>query len=132
MQISRIVLFDGYCNLCSNSVQFIVKHDPKAKFKFCSLQSDSAKKLIIQYAIPFQNVESIVLLIDNKFYLKSDAALYIAKQLKFPISILSIFILIPKFIRDAMYNWIAKNRYRWFGKKTECMIPDNSLSERFI
>ncbi|MBL0049971.1 MAG: DUF393 domain-containing protein [Bacteroidetes bacterium] len=132
MQSSRIILFDGYCNLCSSSVQFIVRHDPNAKFKFCSLQSESAKKLIRQFAIPYQNLESIVLIEENKFYFKSDAALRITKQLKFPISMLTIFTLLPKFFRDGIYNWIAKNRYRWFGKKMECMLPDNSLLERFI
>ncbi len=132
MHTSRVILFDGYCNLCSSSVQFIVRHDPNAKFKFSSLQSESAKKLIRQFASPSQNLESIVLIEENKFYFKADAALRIAKQLKFPISMLSIFTLLPKFIRDGIYNWIAKNRYRWFGKKMECMVPDKSLSERFI
>lgn len=129
---SPVIFFDGVCNFCNSSVSFIIKHDKKKLFKFASLQSEIAKKLITDIEIKREKPDSIILLQNNKTCQKSTAALKIAQKLRFPLNILIIFIAIPKFIRDFVYNIIAKNRYKWFGKKSECMIPSPDLKERFL
>lgn len=129
---SPIIFFDGVCNFCNSSVNFIIRYDKKKLFKFASLQSDIAKKLITDIEINQEKPDSIILLQNNKTYQKSTAALKIAQKLRFPLSTLIIFIAVPKFIRDFVYNIIAKNRYKWFGKKSECMIPSPDLKERFL
>ena len=128
----QVILFDGVCNLCNSSVQFIIKRDPGAKFRFSSLQSDSAKQLLQQAGIDRMKADSLVLLKNAKAYTQSDAALHIAKQLSGLWPIMYVLILIPRPIRNAVYNWIARNRYRWFGKKDQCMIPSPELKHRFL
>ncbi len=127
-----IVLFDGYCNLCSWSVQFILKRDKKDYFRFASLQSDKGRQLIKQFDKPFDLDESVVLMENENIYFKSTAALRIAKKLKsfWPLSY--AFIVIPKFIRDYIYTIIAKNRFKWFGKRAECYLPKNNEQELFL
>ena len=127
-----IILFDGLCNLCNNSVQFIIRYDKKRKFKFASLQSDIAQKLIPDFKQESNLPESIILIENRKMYQQSTAALRIAKRLQFPISLLFAFSIVPRFIRDGAYQWIAKNRYRWFGKRASCMVPSTELKERFL
>lgn len=127
-----ILLFDGVCNLCNASVNFIIKHDKKAHFKFASLQSDAAKELLLQYKAKKIKMDSIILIENGAFYKKSTAALIISKKLNGGFKILYVFIIIPTFIRDWVYNYIAKNRYKWFGKKDSCMIPTKELKKRFI
>ena len=129
-----IILFDGVCNLCNTSVNFIIKKDKKNKFMFTSLQSDVAKKLLLQFnsKINDNNLDSIVLIKQNKIYYKSTAALIIGKELKFPYNLSFLFIIIPKFIRDFIYDVIAKNRYKWFGKKDTCIIPSEDELNRFL
>ncbi|MEX1383530.1 thiol-disulfide oxidoreductase DCC family protein [Lutibacter sp.] len=127
-----IILFDGICNLCNTSVIFIIKHDKKAHFKFASLQSDAAKELLLQYNVKKIKIDSIILIENGTFYEKSTAALRISKKLNGGFKLLYIFILIPTFIRDWVYNYIAKNRYKWFGKKDNCMIPSEKLKSRFL
>jgi predicted DCC family thiol-disulfide oxidoreductase YuxK len=126
-----IIFFDGVCNLCNNSVQFIIKRDKKNKFKFASLQSSFAKNNLSKY-IDVDKLESIVLLNENKLYTKSTAALLIARELSGMWPIFYVFIIIPPFIRDWFYNVIAKNRYRIFGKKDSCMIPSPAFKEKFL
>ncbi len=126
-----IIFFDGVCNLCNSSVQFILKRDTNKKFMFASLQSDVAKKLLLHKNVK-NNFDSIILLDKGKIYNKSIAILKIGKTLGFPYSLGSIFFIIPKFIRDFIYDWIAKNRYKWFGKKDSCMIPTKEYLERFL
>lgn len=126
-----VILFDGVCNLCNASVKFVVKRDLKKKFLFASLQSDYAAKKIAKYP-QIRGVDSIVLIMDNHIYLRSTAALHIAKHLSGLWPLLYVFILIPETVRDGFYNLIARNRYRWFGKQEYCMIPDNELKSRFI
>ena len=126
-----VILFDGVCNLCSASVQFIIKRDPKSHFKFASLQSDAGIALLKKYNIP-DELRSIVLISDGKVYNRSAAALNIAKKLSGLWPILYTYIIIPPFIRDSIYDWIADNRYKWFGKQNECMIPTANLKSRFI
>lgn len=129
---NSIILFDGVCNLCNASVNFIIKHDKKAHFKFASLQSDAAKELLLQYNSKKINMDSVILIENNNFYTKSTAALKISKKLNNGFSLLYLFIIIPPFIRDWVYNYIAINRYKWFGKKENCMIPTPELKNRFI
>lgn len=127
-----IILFDGVCNLCNDAVQFVIKHDPKEKFRFASLQGNNGQKLLRQFQLPANTFNSFVLIQDGKAYTKSTAALKVASQLKGPIRILNGFSIVPAFIRNAVYDLIAKKRYSWFGKKDACMIPTPSLQSRFL
>mgnify|MGYP000856025301 FL=1 len=127
-----IILFDGVCNLCNDAVQFVIKHDPKEKFRFASLQGNNGQKLLRQFQLPANTFNSFVLIQDGKAYTKSTAALKVASQLKGPIRILNGFSIVPAFIRNAVYDLIAKKRYSWFGKKDSCMIPTPSLQSRFL
>ncbi len=131
MSPSSVILFDGYCNLCSSWVNFILKHDKQKHFRFCALQSPAAEKLLTGY-IPLQKNKSVVLLSRNKIFTKSTAALNIFKTLGGLWSLLYAFIIVPRFIRDAVYDFIAKNRYHWFGKKNQCYIPSDEEQNRFI
>lgn len=124
-----VVLFDGVCNLCSNSVQLIIRNDRTDYFRFASLQSDLGVALKQQYNI---QADSIVLVEDGKVYTQSSAALRIARRLKGAYPLLYGFMVLPKFIRDGVYAWIACNRYRWFGKKDACWIPTPELRNKFI
>ena len=132
MNTHPIILFDGICNLCNGAVQFVIKHDPEAMFHFASLQSEAGQTLLQQYNLPKNNFSSFVLIDDDKAYTKSTAALKVAKKLNGGIKLLYGFIIVPAFIRNAVYNTIAKNRYKWFGKKNECMIPTPVLQSRFL
>ena len=126
-----IVLFDGECNFCDASVQFILKRDPKGVFKFASLQSEVGQQLLKEYDVP-NNMDSIVLIDSDGYYTKSTAALKIARQLTDFWKYVYIFIIVPKFVRDIVYNIIAKNRYKWFGKKEACMLPTAEQRDRFL
>jgi predicted DCC family thiol-disulfide oxidoreductase YuxK len=127
-----IILFDGVCNLCSNSVQFIIERDAKHIFKFASLQSTFGQAQLEKFNLDKRALHSLILLKDNTAYQRSDAALLIAKELKGGWSAFYGFIILPRFIRDTVYNFIAKNRYRFFGKKDACWIPTPELRSRFI
>ncbi|WP_413362890.1 thiol-disulfide oxidoreductase DCC family protein [Lysinibacillus sp. 3P01SB] len=125
----RIILFDGICNFCDASVQFIMKRDNGA-FKFASLQSDIGQELVTRHKL--QGIDSLVLIEEDKAYTKSTAALRIAKRLKGLWSVLYIGIIIPKPLRDPLYDLFAKNRYRLFGKKDACMLPTKEERARFL
>ncbi len=127
-----IILFDGVCNLCNGSVLFIIKRDPQSKFRFASLQSDLGVKLLRQFEFPQGELNSVLLIKDQKLFQKSNAALEIAKHLNGLWPMFYMFKIIPAFIRNSMYDWIAGNRYRWFGKKDVCMIPTPELRSRFL
>jgi len=127
-----IILFDGLCNLCNRSVQYVIRHDPAAIFKFASLQGEAGQQLLKEYGLTANNMNSFVLIKDNKVYTRSTAALTVAKQLKGISKLLYGFIIVPAFIRNAVYDLIAKNRYKWFGKKDSCMVPTASLKSRFL
>jgi len=126
------ILFDGICNLCNGAVKFIIKHDKKEKFRFGSLQSDSAKKLLEPYHLPTEELNSFVLIEDGKIYLRSRAVLRIASQLDGAWKLTSAFYIFPSFISDAVYNFVAKTRYKVFGKREKCMAPTTELKNRFI
>lgn len=127
-----IILFDGICNLCNNSVQYVIKHDPNSVFRFASIQSDPGQNLLKQFNLQANNLNSFILIMGNKVYTRSTAALTVAKKLTGPIKLLYGFMIIPPFIRNVIYDLIAKNRYRWFGKKDSCMIPTTTLQWRFL
>ncbi len=136
MNISEIkqplILFDGYCNLCSSSVQFIIKRDKKNQYFFTSLQSDVGKKIIEHFKIDSSKSESVLLVQQNKIYIQSTAALKITKNLSGFWPLLYFFIIIPTFLRNLVYQFIARNRFKWYGKKESCWIPNKELSNRFI
>ncbi len=126
-----IVLFDGVCNLCSGAVQFIIARDPQAKIAFASLQSAYGQQAMARLRLDPQSLHSIIVIRGNRFFERSDAALEIAKQLSGGWPILYGFKILPRFLRDAVYNVIARNRYRFFGKKNECWLPTPDLRARF-
>ncbi len=127
-----VILFDGVCNLCNASVNFIIKHDKKERFIFASLQSDVAKEILLHFPAKKNKLDSVLLVENEVIYDKSTAALLISSKLSGIFKLLSIFKLIPKFIRDAIYDFIAKNRYAWFGKKETCMLPAPEIKNRFL
>lgn len=128
----HIILFDGVCNLCNASVNFIIKRDKKDHFRFAPLQSQFAQELCKKYDIDILKMESVLLIEKQKLYTQSTAALRISKKLSGLWPVLYTFIIIPTIIRNPLYNLIARNRYKWFGKKDTCMIPRPELKEKFI
>ncbi len=132
MSDNPVILFDGVCNLCNAAVQYVIRHDPKGLFRFASLQGETGQQLLAKYALKQADFDSFVLIDQNTAFTKSTAAIRAARQLSGIAKILGGFIFVPTFIRDGIYDWIAKNRYRWFGKKETCMIPTPELENRFL
>lgn len=127
-----LILFDGVCNLCSASVNFIINRDPHERFEFAPLQSPLGQKTLAEHGLSeSSNLSTMVLIEDDRCFTRSSAAPRVARHLKFPWPMLYITILIPRFLRDAFYNWIARNRYRWFGKRDACRMPTPELASRF-
>lgn len=122
-----IIFYDGLCGLCDKSVQFVLKHDKLKLFRFATLQSDFAYNTIGQ-----QQTDSFVLLDRNKIYLESTAALLTLKKLGGPWRLLAVFLIVPPFIRNAVYRFVARNRYKWFGRFDSCKVPDPETRSRFI
>lgn len=127
-----ILLFDGVCNLCKASVQFVLVRDPRERFRFASLQSEQGNHLAGRFGIPADELNSVVLIFDGVVYTRSTAALRTAKLLRAPWPALAIFLLVPRFIRDRVYDFIGNRRYRWFGQMEVCWVPDESLRQRFL
>jgi len=129
----RVILFDGVCNLCNGSVIFILQREKNPIFQFASIQSEAGKELLQWYGLPKDYNQAVVLIENGKMYLGSTAALKIGQTLKFPWSWLCYAgFIVPKFIRDWVYNHIAVNRYHWFGKRDVCMVPTEGLKARFL
>ena len=130
----QLILFDGVCNLCNSSVLYVIKRDKKGIFLFAPLQSKIGKELISLFNIDLNKIDSILLYNpkSNTLKYKSSAAIHIAKHLGFPQNLLAIFFIIPTLIRNWVYNYIAKNRYKWYGKKDACMIPTPELKAKFL
>jgi predicted DCC family thiol-disulfide oxidoreductase YuxK len=116
-----IILFDGFCNLCSGTVDFLLKHDKNLQFSFVALQSEKGKMYVLKFQIP-SSTDSVVLIKANHVYFESDAALEIVRMLGFPWKLAAFVKFIPKKLRDKIYRLVAKNRYRWFGKRETCRI----------
>lgn len=129
---SSIILFDGICNLCNSSVQFVIRHDKKKEFQFASLQSAVGQQLLISGGIEAISNNSFVLIDAGNYYQRSTAALRVLSKIGGAWKLFYLFIVIPPFIRDAVYNFIARNRYRLFGKRNECMLPNDELRDRFL
>lgn len=127
--IKQLILFDGVCNFCNSTVNFIIKKDKKDQFRFASLQSEIGQGFVGD--LP-SNTDSIVYVRNQKVLIKSTAALYIAIDLGYPFKLFAIFRLIPTSWRDSCYDYIAKNRYRWFGKTDHCEIPTEQSHKKFI
>jgi predicted DCC family thiol-disulfide oxidoreductase YuxK len=127
-----IVLFDGVCNLCNRIVQFIIKRDKKKQFLFASLQGKKGQEILKKFNLPVNDFNSFIILEGDKIYTRSIAALRMVRKLGGGWKLFYVFIILPRFIRDAVYNWIARNRYKWYGKRDECMVPTPELKERFL
>ncbi len=125
-----IVIFDGFCNFCSRTVDIIINADKNDHFRFVASQSESGRALLLKYGIT--EVTSVCLIEHDIVYLKSDAALEIAKKLSVPWRWISIFKIVPLAVRDAVYSFIAARRYRWFGKRENCRVPDEKYRSKFI
>ncbi|MFC0470107.1 thiol-disulfide oxidoreductase DCC family protein [Halalkalibacter kiskunsagensis] len=129
--MGQIILFDGVCHFCQGSVQFILKRDSTCTFSFASLQGNTGKELIKQYNIG-EDLNSLVLIDEDLYYVKSDAVLRICSKLRMPWKLLSVVRIVPRPIRDLIYDLVANNRYKWFGKKEICTIPSAEMRKRFL
>lgn len=129
----NVILFDGYCGLCNRFVDFILKHDTKQKIKFASLQSNFGQSVLKKhFSLLPQFPDSVVLVTGENVYTHSTAALHVFRLLGMPWNSLYAFVIVPAFIRNGVYNFISKNRYKWFGKRNDCRIPTKAEHERFI
>ena len=130
--MDNIIFFDGVCNLCNKSINRLIKNDVKKKFKFASLQSDFAMSFVPDQMINHKNLDTILLYKKGQFYDRSNAVLNICKALGGGFNLFLIGYIVPRFIRDAMYRLVANNRYKWFGKEDQCMVPTDDLKDRFL
>ena len=127
-----VLLFDGVCNLCNASVQWVIVRDKKSVFHFAALQSEAGQDLLRKFGLDQAEFDSVVVIDGDRIYTRSDAALEVAGRLGGVWKLTRIFKIIPRSIRNAVYNWIARNRYRWFGKQEQCMLPRPEWKERFL
>ncbi|MGB0863499.1 MAG: thiol-disulfide oxidoreductase DCC family protein [Saprospiraceae bacterium] len=127
-----VILFDGVCNLCNGFVQFTIERDKDQYFKFASLQSEVAKEILKPFGLDNQTLSTVILVENGKCYTKSTAGLRIMNQFGGLWSLVTVLLIFPKFIRDVVYDFIARNRYKWFGEKESCWIPTPELKQRFL
>jgi len=127
-----VILFDGVCNLCNGFVQFVIARDPQGRFRFASLQSKAAAALLNGQVQSGPLPDSVLLAEDGRIYTRSTAALRVARGLGFPWNLSYGFVMVPKPLRDAVYDWVARNRYAWFGKRDVCMVPTPDQRARFL
>jgi predicted DCC family thiol-disulfide oxidoreductase YuxK len=128
----QIILFDGVCNLCNGFIIFVYKRDSKAKFNFAWIQSELGKQILEQLNMPTDEYDTIIYMENGEVYFKSTAFLKIVKHLKFPWPLLWIGVIIPRFLRNWIYDLVAQNRYKIFGKKEQCLPPTGDLKKRFL
>lgn len=132
-QDKKIILFDGVCNLCDATVQFIIKHDKNDIFRFVALQSDLGQEIVKHIGLDISKTDSIILYQPgHAYYYKAEAAFKIARELNSIYSFISIFTILPKWLSNKGYDYIARNRYKWYGKKNECMIPTPEMQAKFL
>lgn len=129
---NALVLFDGICNFCSRSVLFIIRRDPAGYFRFAALQTDSGRLTVERYDLNMIRTDTITLIENDRVFYRSDAALRISRRLAGAWKLIYVLIIIPPFIRNFIYDIVARNRYRWFGKRDTCFIPDESIKSRFL
>jgi predicted DCC family thiol-disulfide oxidoreductase YuxK len=127
-----VILFDGVCNLCNAGVRFVIERDPAKRFRFAALQSDAAATILRQVQRGGELPDSVVLVENDRLYVRSTAALRVARRLRFPWSLAWGFIVVPRPLRDWVYDVVARKRYGWFGKRDACMVPTPELRERFL
>ena len=130
--MSATILFDGVCNLCNGFVRFVIERDPEGHFRFAALSSVAAERLLGEAGIHQTRPDSIVLVEDGRVHVRSNAVLRIARGLSLPWPLLYGFVVVPRFVRDGVYDFIAARRYRWFGRRDVCMIPTPDLTQRFL
>ncbi len=129
----KIVLFDGVCNLCNGFIQFIIQRDKGDTFRYAALQSEIGQKLILERGIDPQKMDSVLLIEPGiAYFIKSDAALQIGQSLKGYRTLSKLLYLIPSNLRNIVYDYVGRNRYKWYGKKTECMVPTPELKAKFL
>ena len=127
------VLFDGVCNLCNALTRFVIEHDPPpARFRLAALQSETGRRLLREHGLPEDEVDTFVLVEGSRAYVRSTAALRLLALLGPPWSLLAVLRLLPRPLRDALYDWIARHRYEWWGKRDECMVPTPDVRSRFL
>jgi predicted DCC family thiol-disulfide oxidoreductase YuxK len=127
-----VLLFDGVCNLCNASIQFVIERDPEARFRFAPLQSDAAQELLAAVGYEDATLDSVVLVEGGEYYAKSDAAIRTARHLGLPYSLACPLGLVPARVRDIFYDFVAEHRYSWFGRREQCMVPTPDIEERFL
>ena len=132
MNTQPVILFDGVCNFCNSAVTFTIKRNRKANIFFAAMQSAAGQKILEQHHLPADDMKSFIFIENGIVYKQSTGALKVCRHLRGLWPLCYGFIIIPKFIRDGVYNWIAKNRYKWFGKKESCMIPTPETKARFL
>jgi len=132
MRDHPIIFFDGVCNLCNSTVNFIIRHDKKKIFRFTALQFESAKKILLKNELKNEQLDTIVLLFGNRVFIRSDAVIEIFRFLGFPLNLFALAKIIPRKIRDSIYDFISRHRYEWFGKRDSCMMPDENIKSRFL
>jgi predicted DCC family thiol-disulfide oxidoreductase YuxK len=130
--VSDTILFDGVCNLCNGFVRFVIARDPAARFRFAALTSPAAAEVLRRTGVAGPLPDSMILVEDGRAYTRSDAPLRIARGLRFPWPLLYGLIVVPRFIRDRVYDFVAARRYRWFGRRDVCMIPTPDVKQRFL
>lgn len=129
----KIILFDGVCNLCDNTVQYIIKHDKKDVFRFVPLQSEIGQQIINYIGIDTSKTDSIILYQPgHSYYYKAEAAMKIAKELGGFLSLISLFSFLPDWLSNSVYDYVARNRYKWYGKKDQCMLPTPEMKAKFL
>lgn len=131
-QDQGVLLFDGVCNFCNGSVNFIIDHDSKRYFRFAALQSEAGQAILRHFGLPLSDFDTMIVVENGKYYRKSTAALRIARHLGWPWSLGAIGLMIPAFLRDLGYSLIARNRYKWFGQQDQCRIPTPDIRSRFL
>jgi predicted DCC family thiol-disulfide oxidoreductase YuxK len=127
-----VIFFDGVCNFCNATVNFIIKQDKKDKFRFATLQSEYARKFLLDMPEKYKHTDSIILFENGLFFIKSSAMLRIAKRMGGLWQLLFVLSVVPVFLRDFIYDRFARNRYRWFGIRNQCLIPDERLKRKFL
>ncbi len=132
MNNQSIILFDGVCNFCNSAVNFVIKRDKNNLIQFSPLQTEIAHELLARHKLPTEDMKSFIFIEQGKSYTQSTAALKVCRYLTGLWPLLYSFIIISHFVRDGIYKWIAKNRYKWFGQKNECMMPAQELQRKFL
>ncbi len=132
METQPVILFDGVCNFCNGAVNFVIKRDRRSRIRFATMQSDAARELLAPYHWPVDDMKSFLFIENGKLYDRSTAALRVCRYLRGGWPLCYGLIIVPKFIRDGIYNWVARNRYKWFGQKDQCMVPTPDVRARFL